>query len=359
MFEYVKEGKDMTKRVNSNTNEAEQQNKIFISWSGKSSKKIAEVLKDTLENKIFETSDLKCFVSTADIASGEDWWSKIQDELRVCKQGIVCVTKENIRAPWIFFEAGAMVARNVPVIQLLFQCNQMVLGNSPLKGKQCRDFGDQAQFLQMINDINDKMGLLQIGKAQMNAIAKGAYEEMKELLANILDELDYKSPFDEKYIYPNHITTIEKNTLYISAPMSAIDNDEYSILREDVLNLKNDLISLGFRKIYCPLFNIESPEGFDGKIKAIIENFEKMKQVDCMIIIYPKNVPSSILVEIGYGLALSKNVVIFYRDKLPYVLQGADKALTHIKAYKYEKFEEIRKTITKNEMHIFKGGSNE
>lgn len=347
----------MTEKVNVNAGKVKQ-NKIFISWSGENSKKIAEGLKDTLENKIFATSGLKCFVSTEDIASGEDWWCKIQKELRACKQGIVCVTKENIRAPWIFFEAGAMVARDVPVIQLLFQCNKNVLNNSPLKGKQCRSFGDQSQFLQMINDINDRLGLLQIGKQQINAIARAAYEEMKESLADILSELDQIEPFDEKYIYPSHVTKIQKNTLYISAPMSCINDMEYSELRNDVLKLKNDLINMGFTKIHCPLFDIESPEVFDGKIKAIIENFEKMKQVDCMIIIYPQNVPSSILIEIGYGLSLSKKIVIFYRDKMPYILQGAANAITHIKTCKYDKFEEIRAIISSNGMHIFEGGYN-
>lgn len=80
-----------------------KQNKIFISWSGKNSKKIAMELKEVLEHKIFSSTDLECFVSTVDIASGDDWWNKINKELKKCKQGILCVTKENIKAPWIFF----------------------------------------------------------------------------------------------------------------------------------------------------------------------------------------------------------------------------------------------------------------
>ena len=53
-------------------------NKIFISWSGKNSKKIAIELKKSLEKEIFATSGLECFVSTVDIASGDDWWNKIK-----------------------------------------------------------------------------------------------------------------------------------------------------------------------------------------------------------------------------------------------------------------------------------------
>lgn len=197
----------------SGSNGRGKQNKIFISWSGRCSKEIAIALKDVLEKRIFASTGLQCFVSTVDIASGEDWWNKIQRELKVCKQGIICVTKENIKAPWIFFEAGAMVARDVPVIPLLFHCNNKVLSSSPIKGKQCRDFGDQSQFLQMIYDINSKMDLLPIQRAQMDAIAKDAYGEIKNLLEPTLKELEQKNLFDEKYIYPNHVSTIQKNTI--------------------------------------------------------------------------------------------------------------------------------------------------
>lgn len=81
-----------------------KQNRIFISWSGKNSKIIAKELKNVFENKIFAGTGLTCFVSDVDIASGTDWWDKIKGELKTCRLGILCITKENIRAPWIFLK---------------------------------------------------------------------------------------------------------------------------------------------------------------------------------------------------------------------------------------------------------------
>ena len=75
--------------------------KIFISWSGENSKTIAKALKDSLEQGVFSGSGLECFVSDVDISSGDDWWNRIKTELKKCKLGIVCITKENLRAPWI------------------------------------------------------------------------------------------------------------------------------------------------------------------------------------------------------------------------------------------------------------------
>lgn len=353
-----KRGENMTEKVNSNGVRGKQ-NKIFISWSGKNSKKIAIELKEILEKKIFASTDLECFVSTVDIASGDDWWNKIKKELKKCKQGILCVTKENIKAPWIFFEAGAMVARDVPTIPLLFNCNINALEGSPIKGKQCIDFYDQSQFLKMIYDINDCMKLLPLEKAQLDSIAKEAYEEIKRVLHPTLKQLKQTRLFNEKYIYPNHVVTVQMNTLYISAPMSSIDDKSYKELRENLLCLKEPLVNIGFLDIHCPLFEKTSSRSFDGKTKAIKENFVKMKQVDCMIIIYPQNVPSSILVEIGYGLSLCKKIVIFYRDKLPYILEEAGETISHIKTYKYDNFNEIEKIVAMNGMDIFDGGNDE
>ena len=97
-------------------------NKIFISWSGPRSKEIAKGIKWLLEDIIFLGTDLKCFVSDLDITSGSDWWIKIKGELKTCKMGLLCVTKENIKAPWIYFEAGAMIAREIPTTPILINC---------------------------------------------------------------------------------------------------------------------------------------------------------------------------------------------------------------------------------------------
>ena len=348
----------MSEKANSNGGKGKQ-NKVFISWSGKNSKRIAVEIKEILETKIFASTDLECFVSTVDIASGDDWWNKIKKELKKCKQGILCVTKENIKAPWIFYEAGAMVARDVPTIPLLFNCNVKSLEGSPIKGKQCVDFYDQTQFLKMISDINCSMKLLSITKTQLDAIAKEAYVDIKRTLSPTLKQLKQTRLFNEKYIYPNSVTTVQTNTLYISAPMSSIDDIQYKELRGNLLCLREQLVKIGFLDIYCPLIEKTSPEVFDGKTKAIKESFAKMKQVDCMIIIYPRNMPSSVLVETGYGIALCKKTVIFYREKLPYILEEAGGTISHIKIYKYDKFDEIKNIIATNEMDIFDGGNDE
>jgi arsenate reductase-like glutaredoxin family protein len=78
--------------------------KIFLSWSGTKSKLIAESLKDWLEQVIQSTEP---WISTS-IEKGKKWSKEISDKLEESKIGIICITKDNLNAPWILFEAGAI-----------------------------------------------------------------------------------------------------------------------------------------------------------------------------------------------------------------------------------------------------------
>jgi hypothetical protein len=48
------------------------------------------------------------WMSGADIGAGERWSLEIGEELEASQFGIICLTKDNLLAPWILFEAGAL-----------------------------------------------------------------------------------------------------------------------------------------------------------------------------------------------------------------------------------------------------------
>ena len=51
---------------------------------------------------------VKPFVSTKDLDKGGVWPTDLLSNLGEAKMAIVCVTPENIKEPWLLFEAGAM-----------------------------------------------------------------------------------------------------------------------------------------------------------------------------------------------------------------------------------------------------------
>lgn len=329
--------------------------KIFISWSGDNSKEIAKKLKTTLEKDIFGGSGLDCFVSDVGIASGDDWWNKIKKELKQCKLGIVCITKENLKAPWIFFESGAMIARDLRVVPLLINCSIKSLKDTPLSNKNMVDFHNRDKFVKMVREINDFLNLTTSTDEILDKLSKDAYENLKITLDPILKKLKAMRVFNEKYIYPSQVSTVNLDTMYISAPMSSLEETEYYALRKFLVSLKSPLQNMGFTEIYCPLYEKDDYNNFDGNTKAIKENFVKLKQVDTMIVIFPKPTPSSVLVEIGYGLSLCKKMIIFYHEnnKLPYMLKDASTQIKHIDIRKYSNYDEILHIINANGKQLF------
>ncbi len=79
--------------------------RVFISWSGERSRRIAELLDDWLQC-VIQAADP--WMSSKDIDRGALWFSEISDQLANTSIGIICLTKENKLKPWILFESGAL-----------------------------------------------------------------------------------------------------------------------------------------------------------------------------------------------------------------------------------------------------------
>lgn len=78
--------------------------KVFISWSGERSRQVAEALYNWLPNVI---QAIQPWMSANDIEKGTRWRSGLANELEQSRVSIICLTPENLEAPWINFEAGA------------------------------------------------------------------------------------------------------------------------------------------------------------------------------------------------------------------------------------------------------------
>lgn len=79
--------------------------KVFLSWSGEISHKVAIIFRDWLPSVI---QAIEPYVSSEDIDKGARWSTDIAEELENSTFGILCVTRENIQTPWLNFEAGAL-----------------------------------------------------------------------------------------------------------------------------------------------------------------------------------------------------------------------------------------------------------
>ena len=129
--------------------------KIFISWSGELSRQIAEELKEWIEQVIQATEP---WIST-EIEKGKRWNSEIASKLEDSKVRIFCITRENINAPWILFEAGAISKTNDShVCTLLFNLSPSDISD-PLSLFQATKFSKNEVY-SLLSTINKKLGQL-------------------------------------------------------------------------------------------------------------------------------------------------------------------------------------------------------
>src|SRR5688572_6868815 len=82
---------------------------VFICWSGRRSRRIAEAFASHWLTAVLGES-VTSFVSFADIEKGEGWFERLLMELGRSDAALLCLTPENLASPWMHFESG-MVSR--------------------------------------------------------------------------------------------------------------------------------------------------------------------------------------------------------------------------------------------------------
>ena len=79
--------------------------KVFISWSGERSRAVAEALQGWLPDVM---QAIEPWVSFEDTRKGQQWNLELMRGLEGTHVGVICLTPENQRKPWLLFEAGAL-----------------------------------------------------------------------------------------------------------------------------------------------------------------------------------------------------------------------------------------------------------
>jgi hypothetical protein len=96
-------------------------------------------------------------MSKEDIKLGKRWVLEVAGELEASNFGILCVTSENIRSPWLLFEAGALSKSiaNGTVVPFLLDIDWVQLVESPLSAFQGAEAGEAAalKIAQRINEL--------------------------------------------------------------------------------------------------------------------------------------------------------------------------------------------------------------
>ncbi|TBW03655.1 TIR domain-containing protein [Azotobacter chroococcum] len=132
--------------------------RVFISWSGALSHKVASSLRDWLPSVL---QAIEPWLSSQDIAPGARWISEISEQLAAVEVGIICLTAENLRSSWLNFEAGA-ISKQVQGARVCIYA--IDLAPSDISGPL-------AQFQISRSTREDTLGLLRVLNAKLGPLA--------------------------------------------------------------------------------------------------------------------------------------------------------------------------------------------
>jgi hypothetical protein len=161
--------------------------KVFISWSGDLSHRVALTLRDWLPDVL---QAVEPYVSSEDIRKGNRWSVDVAEELAESSHGIICLTRQNLDAPWIHFEAGALskVVATSSLWTLLIDLGPTEV-QGPLAQFQHTAF-ERDDFRRLVATINEQLGDARLSDGRLERVFDKFWPE----LADKVDEAQRSSP---------------------------------------------------------------------------------------------------------------------------------------------------------------------
>lgn len=126
---------------------------LLISWSKPQSKAVALVLHSWLPHVL---PGIDPWMSSKDIDKGKDWFRDLQSVLFESRLCLICVTPDNVRSPWIYYEVGAIAAKDPDVLiyPYLVGVSPSILSDGPLGKWQCTIAAEEDDTWELIKSLN-------------------------------------------------------------------------------------------------------------------------------------------------------------------------------------------------------------
>lgn len=217
--------------------------KVFISWSGNISLKVALVFRDWLPSVI---QSIEPYVSSEDIDKGARWSTDIAKELENSTFGILCVTKENLEAPWLSFEAGALskTMEKAFVTPFLFDIKRSEV-QGPILQFQSTIF-EKEDIKKMVKTLNKACGEAGITENRLNTSFDVWYPRLEESLNGLKNETIANDELQENEdVTPS--TIILEEILELTRDNQKLIRNPNPQLSEDIENIKQAINQLSMR----------------------------------------------------------------------------------------------------------------
>lgn len=133
-------------------------------------------------------------MSERDLEAGARWNERIQRELSETRFGILCVTSQNVAAPWLLFEAGALAKtlQDTYVCPYLIGIEPTALPQGPLAQFQAKR-ANKAETKALVMTVNQALGESALDPTRVEK----SFERWWPDLERVLSSLPQQSSLEE------------------------------------------------------------------------------------------------------------------------------------------------------------------
>lgn len=125
---------------------------------------------------------------------------------------------------------------------------------------------------------------------------------------------------------------MNKKSIFLAAPISGFsDEKEYNEYRDKVLSLIKYLRENSFI-VYSEVERVTGKSNYDSPSNSVENDFKHICESDVFLLLHPKKVQTSALIELGYAYAKMKNIVMVGpKTALPYLALGLPSANSSVR----------------------------
>lgn len=256
--------------------------KIFISWSGDKSKEIASAFKEWIPAVV---QAAKPYFSPSDIDKGARWSNEIAKELESSRIGLICLTDDNLQAPWLMFEAGALSKsmEKTRVCPMLFGVETTDLAG-PLVQFQAAPFS-RDEVYKVIKTVNSQLGDSALDISVLESVFHKWWPDLDDRIQKILSKERKKG---------GELRTdreLLEEVLKITRTLYVRDQREIPIQRNKTQS--SDLIIEAIKRLSDLVTELAIRSNSEEQLTLVREEFEK-----CISLLF-RAIPDEINDELG------------------------------------------------------------
>jgi len=239
--------------------------KVFLSWSGDQSKLAAKAIHEWLPTVI---QTVQPYMSAETINKGERWSLDLSKQLECTHFGVNCVTPDNVAAPWVLFEAGALskAIDKARVSPLLFGLASSDFTDSPLLQFQHTVFKKE-DFGKLLHSLNAAApDTEKLTKEVLDRSFARAWAELEQEIAKI----DFATP--KRSGKSKHEKPAEEKIEQVLDELLSIARSQMKLLRSP-----EDMLPAGYlRKV---LDDMVGPNPWRERLRSLRPDWENINAV--------------------------------------------------------------------------------